>query len=136
LASISDLKDEAEKLKEEANATEARVMRANANERRAYNKLSDFQQAHGGHSDPFVSSASLLKILASSGCSNEDMVKGFLAALCEKKKTRQHITNAVLDSAVGKEAQEQVEVTFYKSFQEKFAPSLRAKYYQFARPKW
>jgi hypothetical protein len=49
-------------------------------------------------------------------------VKEFLLALCEKKKIRQHIVSAVLESIVGENVKADVELTIYNSFQDKFAP--------------
>jgi hypothetical protein len=43
------------------------------------------------------------------------MVKGFLSVLCEKKKTRQNIVSAVLESIVGENVEADVELTFFKS---------------------
>jgi hypothetical protein len=43
------------------------------------------------------------------------------AALCDKKKTRQHITVAVLDLVVGRDITEEVESKFYQNIQENFA---------------
>ncbi len=48
-------------------------------------------------------------------------MKGFLTALCEKKKKRQHIVSALLESLGGENVKADVELTFYKSIQEKFA---------------
>jgi hypothetical protein len=39
-------------------------------------------------------------------------VKVFLSVLCEKKKTRQHIGSAVLESIVGENVKTDVELTF------------------------
>jgi hypothetical protein len=49
-------------------------------------------------------------------------VKEFLLALCEKKKIRQHIVSAVLESIVGENVKADVELTIYNSFQDNFAP--------------
>jgi len=49
------------------------------------------------------------------GFSDEDIVKGFLASLYEKKKTRQAILESVLDSEVSKS----IVLHVYKSIQGK-----------------
>ena len=99
---------------------EGTASRASTNERKSFAKLSNLRRCQGMDCDPFQSSLSLLKNLSSNGSSDEDSVNGMFAA--NKKKTRQHIVNAVLESAVGNDVKKHVEVKFYKSLQEKFAP--------------
>ena len=86
-------------------AAEEQVIKANSSERRLYKKLSNLEKLNGVHddSDPINSSLYLVKIMTSNGFSDEDIVKGFLEGLCEKKKTRQHIAEAILNSPVGSE---------------------------------
>jgi hypothetical protein len=119
-----NLKARNEKLKEDTDAAEGKIVEATSSEKRVYKKLSALQKSCGidADSNPYLCSASLLSILSSKGVSDEDTVVGFLDALCEKKKTRQHIISAVLESKVGNDIKEQVELKFYKTIQEKFAP--------------
>jgi hypothetical protein len=90
-------------------------------ERKLYNKLSGLAKSSGlsAEVDPYSSSASLIRVLSSNGSSEEEVVKGFLSALCDKKKMRQHIVAAVLDSVEGKDVTEEVGTKFYKTIQEK-----------------
>ncbi len=122
-ARLKELESEVITVKAKLAAAEEQVIKANSSERRLYKKLSNLEKLNGVHddSDPINSSLSLVKIMTSNGFSDEDIVKGFLAGLCEKKKTRQHIAEAILDSTVGSEVSKFMESRFYKTIQEKFA---------------
>ena len=48
-------------------------------------KVEEFGKAKWSSSDPINSSLSLVKIMTSDGFSDEDIVKDFLAGLCEKQ---------------------------------------------------
>jgi hypothetical protein len=116
------LKAELERLKLEAKQAESNSIWASTSDRKAYAQLSDLQKFRGAQCDPISSCTSLVKVLSGSGISEAEIVQGFLLALCEKKKTRQHIVSAVLQSIVGENIKGEVELTFYRSIQEKFAP--------------
>jgi sulfur transfer protein SufE len=75
----------------------------------AYYKLRN--KLHGVHDD----SNHFLQVMEFNGFSDEDIVKGFLASLYEKKKTRQAILESVLDSEVSKS----IVLHVYKSIQGK-----------------
>jgi hypothetical protein len=101
---------------------ERKASRLSTGERKAYAQLSNLQKSRGSKCDPVHSCVSLIKVLSGAGISEAEIVKGFLSALCGKKKTRKHIVSALLDSIVGENIKADVEVAFYKSIQEKFAP--------------
>jgi hypothetical protein len=122
LAEINNLKEVVEQMKLEVIDAERKASRSSTGERKAYAQLSNLQKSRGSKCDPVHSCISLIKVLSGAGISEAEIVKGFLSALCEKKKTRKHIVSALLESIVGENIKADVEVAFYKSIQEKFAP--------------
>jgi hypothetical protein len=112
---INNLNAEVEHIKLEIINEERKSSRSKYKWKKAYAKLSNLWKSCKEQCDPVTSCTSLIKVLSGSGISEAEMVKGFLSVLCEKKKTRQNIVSAVLESIVGENVEADVELTFFKS---------------------
>jgi hypothetical protein len=123
---ITELKAEIVKKDQLRKRADEKATAAITNERKAYGKLSEFKKSRGvkGNEtpDPVESCNALIKVLSDGGTPDNEIADGFLSALCQKKKVKQHIVTAVLDSAIGKDVKAEVETAMYERIQDKFAP--------------